>query len=44
VHALVERQVLVDLVGDDDQIVLDRNLGDRGELDRGEHGAGGVVR
>ena len=32
----VEHQVLVDLVGDDDQVALDGQLGDGGELVAGE--------
>ena len=42
--AASERQVLVDLVGDDHQVVLDRELGDGRELGVGEHRAGRVVR
>ncbi len=40
----VEDQVLVDLVRDDEQVPLDRELGDGGQLGPGQDGAGGVVR
>ena len=40
----VEDEVLVDLVGDHDQVVLDREPGDALELGAGQHGAGRVVR
>ena len=44
-HVLaVEDQVLVDLVGDRDQVVLDAHGGDRLELGPGEDLAGRVVR
>jgi hypothetical protein len=36
--------VFVDLVGDHQQVPLDRQLGDGGELLAAQHGAGGVVR
>ena len=44
VGATVEEQVLVHLVGDHDEIVLDRDPGDRVEFVPGEHLAGRVVR
>ena len=40
----VEHEVLVDLVGDRDEVVLDAHACDRLELVGGEHLAGGVVR
>jgi hypothetical protein len=40
----VEDQVLVDLVGDHEQVVLDGQGGDGGQFVAGEHRAGGVVR
>ena len=40
----VEGQVLVDLVGDGDEVVLSAQPGDPRQLVGGEHGAGGVVR
>ena len=40
----VEHQVLVDLVGERDEVVLDAQACDRLELGDGEHLAGGVVR
>jgi hypothetical protein len=44
VRESVVHEVFVDLVGDDDQIVLDGNLADTAEFVVGEHGAGRVVR
>ena len=44
-HVLaVEDEVLVDLVGDHEQVVLDGQRRDGGELVAGEHRAGRVVR
>ncbi len=40
----VEDHVLVNLVGDRDQIVAAAEVGDRFQLGSGEHPAGGVVR
>ncbi|CAB4884834.1 unannotated protein [freshwater metagenome] len=40
----VKRKVLVDLVGDHDEIVLDGDVGDALQFAAGEHLAGGVVR
>ena len=36
----VEHQMLVHLIGDDVQVVLDRDIGDRLQLRRGQHRAG----
>jgi hypothetical protein len=36
--------VFVDLVGDDDQVVLDRDVADPAQLLVGQDGAGRVVR
>ena len=41
---VVERHVLVDLVGDHDEVVLDRHLGDRGQLLARQDRACRVVR
>ena len=41
---VVEDEVLVDLVGHHDHVVLDRQVGDHLQLVAGEHGAGRVVR
>ena len=43
VLVVVEGEVLVHLVGDHDEVVLDRHVGDRLQLLAGEHGAGRVV-
>ena len=40
---VAEGEVLVDLVGDHDEVVLDRHVGDRLQLLAGEHRAGRVV-
>ena len=44
VRAAVEQQVLVDLVGDGDDVVFLAQRGDRGQVVVGEHRAGRVVR
>src|SRR5438034_9733874 len=44
VLAILVRDVLVDLVGDRDRVVLSAELGDHGQLFGGEDLAGGVVR
>ena len=40
----VEDQMLVDLVGDDQEVGRDRDLGDRRQFGRTQHGAGRIVR
>jgi hypothetical protein len=40
VPAAVDDEVLVDLVGDHDQVVLDRDGGDGAQLGVGQNGAG----
>ena len=44
VHGTVEDEVLVDLVGHHEDVVLDREPGDRGEVVVAEHDPGRVVR